>query len=484
MMLVYDVSKDVIDYLKASQFDVYQSQLNQHIILQRFLDLYHLLKDIDCDRIIWTDVKDVIFQTNPSHWLNKNKTKPIIACSECITFKDDEWAVTNAGTSFPMEWEWLQNKTSHCAGTIAGDKEYIRDLFINIYRWSLTSSNTEQLSDQAAYNVLINQTQYKDIVQFTPQEDGFATQLGTVLIKKDHFGDKLLEPTPIVDDLIRNQKGEPFVIVHQYDRNPQLKQSIHNRYKDKIYSEPSDDNSLGFTYENWLSIRSKGKYDTQYNDLLRDKKVIIVGPSPSLLGSGKGKEIDEYDIVVRVNKGFPIEEGLESDLGSRTDIHYHCLHTSPECCGDIFYKEMKDDNVFISCPYPKYINSFYSDVTSFEKENKKWKLPFHCADTDYYIGVARMLGTRPNSGTMTIMDLLCYDLKELHITGFTWFRDGWRKSYKKLSDDKFQKVSDEVKSEFNGNHKQKPQEDLVKEIYLKDSRVSIDNIMKEILEVE
>jgi hypothetical protein len=304
------------------------------------------------------------------------------------------------------------------------------------------------------------------------------------LIKKDHFGDKLLEPTPIVDDLIRNQKGEPFVIVHQYDRNPQLKQSIHNRYKDKIYSEPSDDNSLGFTYENWLSIRSKGKYDTQYNDLLRDKKVIIVGPSPSLLGSGKGKEIDEYDIVVRVNKGFPIEEGLESDLGSRTDIHYHCLHTSPECCGDIFYKEMKDDNVFISCPYPKYINSFYSDVTSFEKENKKWKLPFHCADTDYYIGVARMLGTRPNSGTMTIMDLLCYDLKELHITGFTWFRDGWRKSYKKLSDDKFQKVSDEVKSEFNGNHKQKPQEDLVKEIYLKDSRVSIDNIMKEILEVE
>ena len=85
---------------------------------------------------------------------------------------------------------------------------------------------------------------------------------------------------------------------------------------------------------------------------------------------------------------------------------------------------------------------------------------------------------------MTIMDLLCYDLKELHITGFTWFRDGWRKSYKKLSDDKFQKVSDEVKSEFNGNHKQKPQEDLVKEIYLKDSRVSIDNIMKEILEVE
>jgi ribosomal protein L20A (L18A) len=145
---------------------------------------------------------------------------------------------------------------------------------------------------------------------------------------------------------------------------------------------------------------------------------------------------------------------------------------------------MKNKNVLVSCPYPKYVRPFYSDVTSFEKENKKWNLSFHCADTDYYIGVAKMLGTRPNSGTMAIMDLLCYDLKELHITGFTWFRDGWRKSYKKLSDDKFKKVSDEVKSEFNGNHKQKPQEDLVREIYLNDNRVSIDNIMKEILEVE
>ena len=489
MMLVYDVSQDVINYLKLNHFDVYQSQLNQHIILQRFLDLHHLLKDIDCDRIIWTDVKDVIFQTNPSHWLNKNKTKPIIACSECITFKDDEWAVTNAGTSFPMEWEWLQNKTSHCAGTIAGDKEYIRDLFINIYRWSLTSSNPDQLSDQAAYNVLINQTQYKDIVQFTPQEDGFATQLGTVLIKKDHFGDKLLEPTPIVDDLIRNQKGEPFVIVHQYDRNPQLKQSIHNMYKDKIYAEPSKDNALGFSYENWLSIRSKGKYDTQYNDLLKDKRVIIVGPSPSLVGSGKGKEIDDYDIVIRINKGFPIEEGMESDLGSRTDIHYHCLHTHPACGGKIFYEEMKDKNVLVSCPYPKYVGPFHGDVTSFESENKKWNLPFHCTDTDYYIGVAKMLGTRPNAGTMTIMDLLCYDLKELHITGFTWFRDGWRKTYKDHcelfgEEEGKRKREKELSGEFGGNHLQKPQEDLVREIYLNDDRVFIDDIMKQILEVK
>lgn len=490
MMLVYEVSQEVIDYLKESHFDVYQSNLNQHIILQRFLDLHYILKDIDCDRIIWTDVKDVVFQTNPSHWLNKNKTKPIIACSECITFKDDEWAVTNSGTSFPMEWEWLQNKTSYCAGTIAGDKDYIRDLFINIYRWSLTTSNPGQLSDQAAYNVLINQTQYRDIVQFTPQEDGFATQLGTVLIKKDHFGAKLLEPTPIVDDLIRNQKGEPFSIVHQYDRNPSLKTKLIEKYKMEIKPEPTRKGTPpGFSYEKWSEFRNLGKFDLQYNEFLKDKKVIVVGPSPSLEGSGKGNQIDDYDIVVRINKAFPVEEGLESDIGSRTDIHYHCLHTNPACGGEIFYEEMKNQNVLVSCPYPKYIGPFYGDVISFEKENKKWKLPFHCINDDYYIGIANMLHTRPNSGTMAIMDLLAYDLKELHITGFTWFRDGWRKSYKDHceifgEEEGKRKREKELSGEFDGNHKQKPQEDLVREIYLNDDRVFIDDVMKSILKVD
>ncbi len=487
MMLVYDVPQKTIDYLKSFGWDLFGSTLEEHIIIQRFRDAYKLLENFQNETIIWTDVKDVIFQKDPTSWIEKNMNKEILSLSECIKFKDDDWATVNAGTSFPIEWEWLQNKTSCCAGTIVGKGYALRDLFLEIYHWSKTGSNPDQLADQAAYNILINLNHFKENVQFVKQEEGLATQLGTVLIKKEQFGDTLLEPTPIITDdfVITNQKGEVFPIVHQYDRNSQLKQKVEEKYRVEIVSEPNKNtNPPGFTYNKWLDIRKDGKYDSQYNELLKDKKVIVVGPSPSLEGSGKGKEIDGYDIVVRVNKGFPIEEGFESDLGSRTDIHYHCLHTSPECCGNIFYEEMKNKNVLVSCPYPKYVRPFYSDVTSFEKENKKWNLSFHCADTDYYIGVAKMLGTRPNSGTMAIMDLLCYDLKELHITGFTWFRDGWRKSYKKLSDDKFKKVSDEVKSEFNGNHKQKPQEDLVREIYLNDNRVSIDNIMKEILKVE
>jgi len=231
MMLVYDVPQETIDYLKSRGWDIYGGQLRQHIILQRFIDGYELLSSFDDQIVIWTDVKDVIFQKDPLPWLEKNMTEEILAFSECVTFKDDDWAVVNAGTSFPLEWRWLQHKTSYCAGTIVGRARALKDLFIEIYRWSLTTSNPQQLSDQAAYNVLINLNHFKENVQFVNQEQGFATQLGTVWVKKDVFGEKLLEPTPIYKDgKFYTQDDEEFVLVHQYDRIPSIKAEFYNRY--------------------------------------------------------------------------------------------------------------------------------------------------------------------------------------------------------------------------------------------------------------
>ena len=129
-----------------------------------------------------------------------------------------------------MEWQWLQNKISYCAGTMVGKKEALRDLFIEIYWWSKTTANPEQLSDQAAYNVLINLHHFKNIVQFVNQEEGFATQLGTVLIKANSI--KLIEPTPVFKDgKFYTQSNEEFCIVHQYDRNIQIKNIIKDLYK-------------------------------------------------------------------------------------------------------------------------------------------------------------------------------------------------------------------------------------------------------------
>ena len=115
VMMVYDIPKETIDYLKSKGWELYQNELQQHIILQRFRDIYKLLEKFPDEIIIWTDVKDVIFQKDPTQWNDYNMDDEIMAFSESITMKDDPWACVNSGTSFPMEWEWLQNKVSYLA---------------------------------------------------------------------------------------------------------------------------------------------------------------------------------------------------------------------------------------------------------------------------------------------------------------------------------------------------------------------------------
>ena len=230
LMLVYDISQDTIEYLTNKGWLIVQSEPQQHIILQRFRDMYSLLHQYETDVVIWVDVKDIVFQKDPTNWLNMWMRKDILAFSESLKFGDEEWARLNAGTSFPMEWEWLQNEEIYCAGTIVGKKEAIRDLFIDIYRWSLTTSNPQQLADQAAYNILIHMHQWKDKVQFVKQQEGFAAQLHLKL-KKGDILPYTEELSTIDGDEIKNSKGELYTLVHQYDRNEELKQLIENKYK-------------------------------------------------------------------------------------------------------------------------------------------------------------------------------------------------------------------------------------------------------------
>lgn len=230
LMLVYEITQDTIDYLNDRGWILIQSEPQQHIILQRFRDIYQILHQYETDIIIWVDVKDIVFQKDPTEWLNKWMRRDILVFSESLKFRDEDWAKLNAGTSFPMEWEWLQNEEIYCAGTIVGKKEAIRDLFIDIYRWSLTTSNPEQLADQAAYNILIRLHQFKDRVQFVKQQEGFAAQLHLKLKKGNTL--PYTEILPNIDGIeVKNEKGELYTLVHQYDRNDELKQLIENKYK-------------------------------------------------------------------------------------------------------------------------------------------------------------------------------------------------------------------------------------------------------------
>ncbi len=63
---------------------------------------------------------------------------------------------------------------------------------------------------------------------------------------------------------------------------------------------------------------------TDLRALVGGKQVAIVGRAGSIAGTGNGKLIDGFDVVIRINWVLPIPDEQKADVGSRTDLVYHC----------------------------------------------------------------------------------------------------------------------------------------------------------------
>jgi hypothetical protein len=220
---------------------VYQKD-NFNICLERFAHIPFFLNKLSNKEqyrnIIATDVRDVVFQSNPSDWLEKNLgDKEIVVSCESLRYKDEPWGKQNMYLSFgPLISEQMQERPIYNAGVIAGKFQTTLDLFQNIF----LSCGGAPVNvpggggpDQAGLNVLLNMKPYKDITKFTMSEDGWAAQLGTTAdpSKMESFKDFLLESQPkMIGDMVCTSVGTPHVIVHQYNRVPEWKEIIESKY--------------------------------------------------------------------------------------------------------------------------------------------------------------------------------------------------------------------------------------------------------------
>lgn len=251
-MVVYNVDYDTVEELVKRNYTVlalgkdepnrrFKYKEDFSIVVERFLHMWYFLKKLEGQYryIISTDVKDVIFQTNPSEWLEKNiGDKKINVACESIRYKDEDWGNANLFKSFgPLIHDHNKDNLIYNAGTISGEFDTMMDVFLNIYLMCNAASghyiDGGGGPDQAALNVLLNMKPFKEITNFAMSEDGYAAQLGTTgpqIVGK--YGDKLVEKTPIlVDNVVCTSDGTPFSIVHQYDRVPEWKTIIEKKYE-------------------------------------------------------------------------------------------------------------------------------------------------------------------------------------------------------------------------------------------------------------
>lgn len=226
----------VLSFQRDAQTGNYVWNFNKHIVVDRFFHFWSYLNSIKSTSnyryVITTDVKDVIFQSNPSKWIEQNiEDKSLIASSESLIYKNEPWGNDNLLQSFPFYYENLKNSTIWNCGVQAGKFDVIKDLWLQIYLMSLTSKLHNP--DQAAYNILLDSAVYKSITKFVESEQGWACQAGTTVdpSKIINFRPHLLEPEPTWNgNRVLTSTGIEYSIVHQWDRIPKWKQAIINKY--------------------------------------------------------------------------------------------------------------------------------------------------------------------------------------------------------------------------------------------------------------
>ena len=210
----------------------YQSQLMVHV--ERFIHIHKLLKSNDYRYAITTDVKDVIFQKNPIEWLENNLPDgdDLIFSSESLKYKDEPWGRENITQCYGQGiYEDFKNNTIFNVGVLAGRGYAMRDLTLQLFLNCL--NRPIPIVDQAVFNVMISRHPYLKTSLYAASEDGWACQLGTTAdpSKIDEFGPHLLEPLPkLENNKVVTSTGIEYTIVHQYDRNPELKKVIEAKY--------------------------------------------------------------------------------------------------------------------------------------------------------------------------------------------------------------------------------------------------------------
>lgn len=251
IMICYNINYETVNELTKRNFEVlafadngkdslvYPGEFS--IVVMRFFHIWAMLgqRKGQYRYMISTDVKDVVFQTNPSTWIEKNiGDKKINVACESIRYEDEEWGRNNLMKSYgPNIYSSLRNNLIYNAGTISGEFDTLIDLFLNVYLLSNAAPGHYIEGgggpDQAALNVLLSLSPYKDITNFWSSESGYAAQLGTTGPQISKYEKFLVEPRPRIlhDNVVCTSTGSVFCMVHQYDRCPEWKKAIEGLYR-------------------------------------------------------------------------------------------------------------------------------------------------------------------------------------------------------------------------------------------------------------
>jgi hypothetical protein len=180
-----------------------------------------------------------------------------------------------------------------------------------------------------------------------------------------------------------------------------------------------------------------------FPDDVKGKTVAIVGRAGSIMGTGHGAAIDSADIVIRINWLLPIPEDQAADVGTRTDLVYHCKRARTA------KKNARD-----------------AGVATYRVSGKRRK-----REAKRHFKRGRIF--RPTTGMVCILETLRAGPHEIRLYGFDFFRSGHVQERMPETDD----YSKPLKWDHNPEEERR----ALKRIICRNPSIIPDRVLKEAL---
>lgn len=198
----------------------------------RFLFYHQYLETHPYRFVVFADSRDLVFQKNPSHWLEGRLGYwKIVASPEFIQnqhqFINRQWVEKG----YAEIAAWALPHPVYCGGYVSGVASYMKDLALAVYltaRGTPWSQETAWGADQTALGIVLHQKAYVDCTLVPKMADLHCLNIAVMCN---------MDERPFIYDWPPHKDGVPlihdFVVLHQYDRIPELAKELRARFSFK-----------------------------------------------------------------------------------------------------------------------------------------------------------------------------------------------------------------------------------------------------------
>lgn len=167
-------------------------------------------------------------------------------------------------------------------------------------------------------------------------------------------------------------------------------------------------------------------------DVLRGKRVAVIGAADSAFEKENGKYIDSFDIIIRVNKApHSWTQEKSKFIGTKTDIWFHSFFENNVSGGGPLNVEVIKKNSIKYLINPRADFASFRRTFNFYRKHKQHQKVYHLTN-NFYRNIEKEFPNKfkPTIGFTALYSALHSECKELFITGFTFFKTPYANGYR------------------------------------------------------